>query len=602
MAEGQARRLSLGKRVQRLSAAYFVDRELFLRANDRVQYLRISARAQKWMASAAVLALGWLTYSTLAYFLSGYVERSKDAEIAQHRLAYFDLLSEVTEYQTQFAQITRNLQENQDYLLSLLDGEQDVATASIVGNLKTSETAFARVAVARGALRERLQGFESELMQIADRSDDLQAKVSGLKEALLSTEAERQAVTAARERLDRRLEQTQQELALASATKVELEQSVRALLSELAATEQSHAEQVAELEAQKQQILQHGETERARLIAAAEAERAALVAAADAERATLIAEAEAERAALIDRSESQIAALQATRDQLSQRLEQLETQLASTTQKQEGLQLQVSSLEGALSRALASGEEAQADRQHLQLQVASLESLIADMRDQQQELVDRVEVRTEDGIEGLEAVVVATGLDVDKLLAEVEGYSGGQGGPFIPADDLLATDVSYELQVSVAMLDRQLDRWEALHKLVAALPMAAPLEHYEINSEFGYRKDPINGRSALHTGLDFGAPRNTPLYTTAPGVVTFAGWRGRYGRVVEIDHGYGVKTRFAHLAKISVKKGQSVALGEEVGLLGASGRVTGPHLHYEILFEGKPYDPMNFIKAGKDVL
>ena len=234
------------------------------------------------------------------------------------------------------------------------------------------------------------------------------------------------------------------------------------------------------------------------------------------------------------------------------------------------------------------------------MQVAALESLIADMRDQQQELVDRVEDRTADGIEGLEAVVVATGLDVEKLLAEVEGFAG-QGGPFIPADELLATDVSYELQVSVAMLDRQLDRWEALHQLVLALPLSAPLEHYEINSDFGYRKDPINGRSALHTGLDFGAPRNSPLYTTAPGVVTFAGWRGRYGRVVEIDHGYGVKTRFAHLAKISVKKGQSVELGEEVGLLGSSGRATGPHLHYEILFEGKPYDPMNFIKAGKDV-
>ena len=568
MADGQALGLSLGKRLRQLSAAYFVDREIFLRANDRVQYLRVSARTQKWLAGSAALALGWLTYSTLAYFLTGYLERSKDQEIAQHRLAYFDLLSEVTEYQTQFAQITRNLQENQDYLLSLLGSEQEgLQTAGIVGNLKTSETAFARVAVARGALREKLQDFEGELMQIADRNGDLQTRVARLKDTLQSTEAERQAVTAARERLGRRLEQTEQELALASATKTELEQSVRALLSELQTSELEHAEQVAALETEKRRIVDGNA---------------------------------AERAALTARAEAQIAALQATRDQLSQRVTTLETSLAAATDRQKGLQAQIGSLEGALSRALGTGEELAGDRQHLQLQVAALESLIADMRDQQQELVDRVEDRTADGIEGLEAVVVATGLDVEKLLAEVEGFAG-QGGPFIPADEMLATDVSYELQVSVAMLDRQLDRWEALHQLVLALPLSAPLEHYEINSDFGYRKDPINGRSALHTGLDFGAPRNSPLYTTAPGVVTFAGWRGRYGRVVEIDHGYGVKTRFAHLAKISVKKGQSVELGEEVGLLGSSGRATGPHLHYEILFEGKPYDPMNFIKAGKDV-
>jgi len=568
MADGQASSLSLGKQLKQLSAAYFVDREIFLRANDRVRYLKVSARAQRWLAGAAVLAVSWLTYSTLAYFLSGYLERSKDQEIGQHRLAYFDLLSEVTEYQAQFAQITRNLQENQNYLLSLLGAEQEgLETAGIVGNLKNSDTALARVAVARGALREKLQGFESELMQIADRSGDLQEKVSRLKDTLQTTEAERQAVTMARERLGRRLEQTEQELALASASKSELEESVRALLSELQTSDREHAEQLATLER---------------------------------DRDAAFARNEVARKAAAERAQAEIDALQVTRNQLKDRIAALETSVAAAQERQRGLETQIGSLEGALSRALDSSEALASDRDHLQLQVTALDSLIANMRDQQQELVDRVEDRTADGISGLEQLVAATGLDVDKLLGEVVGY-GGQGGPFIPADNLLATDVSYELQVSVAMLDQRLDRWEALHRLVQALPLTAPLEHYEINSDFGYRKDPINGRSALHTGVDFGAPRNTALYTTAPGVVTFAGWRGRYGRVVEIDHGYGVKTRFAHLAKISVKKGQNVEVGEEVGLLGSSGRTTGPHLHYEILFEGKPYDPMNFIKAGKDV-
>ncbi len=591
MADGQATGLTLGGRLKRLSQTYFVDREIFLRSNDRVQYLRVSARAQKWLAGAAVVAMGWLTYTTLAFFLSGYMERAKDQEIAQHRLAYFDLLSEVTEYQSQFAQITRNLQENQEYLLSLLGSEQPGADgATIAGNLKSSETAFARVAVARGALREKLQDFESELMQIAGRSGDLQERVARLKDTLQSTEAERQAVTAARERLDRRLEQTEQELALASASKTDLEESVRALLSELESNEREYVEQIAALEQERDQR-----------IAALEQERDQRIAALEQDRDMRLARLEAARKEADEKAAATIAGLEQTRDQLNGRIVELEAGVAAARERQRGLEAQIGSLEGALSRALDNGEQLAGDRTHLQLQVASLESLIADMRDQQKELVDRVEVHTADGISGLEQVVTATGLDVDKLLGEVEGYGGGQGGPFIPADDLLATDASYELQVSVAMLDQRLDRWEALHRLVQSLPLHAPLEHYEINSDFGYRKDPINGRSALHTGTDFGAPRNTALYTTAPGVVTFAGWRGRYGRVVEIDHGYGVKTRFAHLAKISVKKGQSVGLGEEVGLLGSSGRTTGPHLHYEVLFEGKPYDPMNFIKAGKDV-
>lgn len=532
----------------------FVDREVILRSQDRIKYLRISGRVQRYTAAAATVGVAWMLYATLAFFLSGYMVKAKDAEIAEHRLAYFDLLSEVSEYQGHFAQITRNLQSNQDFLLGLLNSDGD----RIAGNLKSSDSEYARVAVARDSLRDRLKAFEGELQDIAERNGDLHEKVATLQEALQWTEQERQSVTAARERLGQRLQETEQELALASASKSELETTVRTLLAELESREAAN------------QNLATLRDEENRTSAAV--------------RKQLEADADAERARL----ETEIAALESELDQASVR--------------ETGLEKQIGTLEGALSRALDRGAELARTRDDLELQNTSLEGLIVDIRDQQKELVDRVNTHTVDSISDLESVVASTGLDVDNLLAQVEGFGDAQGGPFIPAEDLLSADSAYELQVSVAMLDLRLDRWDALQQLVAHLPMATPLEHFEITSDYGYRRDPINGRSALHTGVDFGAPRNTPLYTTAPGVVSFAGWRGRYGRVVEIDHGFGIKTRYAHLNKISVKKGEEVGIGVEVGLLGSSGRTTGPHLHYEILFDGEFLDPMNFIKAGKNVL
>lgn len=555
----------------------FVDREVILRSQDRIKYLRISGRVQRYAAGVSAVAGVWLLYATLAFFLSGYMVKAKDAEIAEHRLAYFDLLSEVSEYQGHFARITRNLQSNQDFLLGLLNSGDG---GELAGNLKSSDSEYARVAVARDSLRERLKAFEGELQDIALRNSDLHQKVATLQNALQWTEQERKAVTAARERLGQRLQETEQELALASASKGELETTVRTLLAELEAREAAN-QHLATLRDDENRT---AATVREQLIADANAERERLIADANAERERLTGDADAERERLV----SEIAALEGELDRASDR--------------ENGLEKRIGTLEGALDSALDRGAELAQATDSLEKENTSLEGLIVDIRDQQKELVDRVNTRTVNSITDLETVVASTGLDVAALLDQVDGFGNAQGGPFIPADDLLSADTAYELQVSVAMLDMRLDRWDALQQLVAQLPMAAPLERFEINSDFGYRRDPINGRSALHSGMDFGAPRNTPLYTTAPGVVSFAGWRGRYGRVVEIDHGFGIKTRYAHMAKISVKKGEEVGVGVEVGLLGSSGRTTGPHLHYEILFDGSPLDPMNFIKAGKNVL
>src|SRR5665213_2921354 len=108
--------------------------------------------------------------------------------------------------------------------------------------------------------------------------------------------------------------------------------------------------------------------------------------------------------------------------------------------------------------------------------------------------------------------------------------------------------------------------------------------------------------AAFHPGLDLGAPYLSAVYSTGPGVVAFTGVKGAYGRVVEIDHGHGMVTRYAHLHRILVARGQHVGTHQQVGELGSTGRSTGPHLHYEVLVDGRPADPARFLEAGKNVV
>jgi murein DD-endopeptidase MepM/ murein hydrolase activator NlpD len=205
-------------------------------------------------------------------------------------------------------------------------------------------------------------------------------------------------------------------------------------------------------------------------------------------------------------------------------------------------------------------------------------------------------------VDVIEKTVAMTGLDVDTLIAQVDQSGLGRGGPFVPAGEGVAEfGPSTQLGSTVNLLDEQLDRWTALRDVVGALPLTTPLDQYRISSGFGARKDPVNGRKARHRGIDFAAPTRTAVYATAPGKVVFAGWRGRFGRTIEIDHGHGIRTRYGHLRKILVEAGQDVGHRQKIGLVGSSGRSTGPHVHYEIRFKGQAQNPMRFLKAGKYV-
>lgn len=196
------------------------------------------------------------------------------------------------------------------------------------------------------------------------------------------------------------------------------------------------------------------------------------------------------------------------------------------------------------------------------------------------------------------------GVKTDELKPPPRMDGGGKGGPFVPA-----RQPSFdELQRVVAGLDAVAD-WQTdlftfsesrlLRARLEALrvPSAAPVDG-PVGSGFGFRADPISGRAALHTGLDFPADAGTPIMASAAGVVTTTEWHPEYGHTVDVDHGNGLVTRYAHCLRIHVKPGQLVKRGQVIAEVGSTGRSTGPHLHFEVLLEGVPQDPARFLAGA----
>jgi murein DD-endopeptidase MepM/ murein hydrolase activator NlpD len=202
----------------------------------------------------------------------------------------------------------------------------------------------------------------------------------------------------------------------------------------------------------------------------------------------------------------------------------------------------------------------------------------------------------------IRAALASAGLTADHLSlpAEAAGadarQSGGMGGPFVPLP-ILSDGSSFA--AAADGVEGAIDALEKLRRVLPHVPLKAPLPgDPEITSGFGPRIDPFLGTPALHTGVDLVEEYGAPVHATAAGVVVSAGVAGGYGNMVEIDHGHGLATRYAHLSSIEVVPGQTVGFGTVLGRIGATGRATGPHLHYEVRIDGEPVDPERFLRAG----
>jgi murein DD-endopeptidase MepM/ murein hydrolase activator NlpD len=180
-------------------------------------------------------------------------------------------------------------------------------------------------------------------------------------------------------------------------------------------------------------------------------------------------------------------------------------------------------------------------------------------------------------------------------------FGPAQGGPFLPFLGDSKTDID-DVDPRFEILGRKLARMDALERGLAGIPSAEPADMSNISSGFGYRRDPITGGGAMHSGLDFRGSHRQPIYAAAPGTVTFAGWKSGYGRTIEIDHGNGLMTRYAHLAVLKTQEGQSVIAGEDIAGMGSSGRSTGTHLHFEVRLNNRAINPKPFLEKNRDVL
>jgi murein DD-endopeptidase MepM/ murein hydrolase activator NlpD len=199
-------------------------------------------------------------------------------------------------------------------------------------------------------------------------------------------------------------------------------------------------------------------------------------------------------------------------------------------------------------------------------------------------------------VEVLEDAFLETGVDVERLVARAwSGPAPAQGGPLQVAgpDEIVAT------AALSAGGSGNIHRLAALQRIARTLPLAAPLDQFYVSSPYGKRRDPFTKTWAYHAGLDLGAPRDSKVLATAPGRVVVAGASGPYGKMVEIDHGLGILTRYGHLDSIDVAVGDEVEFRRQLGMVGNTGRSTSRHLHYEIRIDKRAFDPAKFLNAAR---
>lgn len=431
-------KLTAWGRIRRVLNRVFPERQIHLRTRGHISFFRVPQWLQISVISIALACTGWVSYSTVSFIEHDEIVIAKDTMIADARKAYDDLLSDIAVYQRRFAELTRELEDNHNLMLSLVE-----------------------------------------------RNATLQRNLSSVAKRLRSTESDREDVASARE-------------------------------------------------------------------------------------------------------------------QLRGKLARVEDDMRSLASKNFSLRDNLVSVETDLQKVIRERNEARGRNMSLESQVAVLETRLSTLQTAQDSAVEKMTERTMAYIGSLEKVVDIAGIDLDRLLESSTGIVSkeAQGGPFIP---VAPEEAGGELMKKLSRLDEHLGQWETLQAIMARLPLAAPLNTYYVTSSFGKRRDPVNNRWSAHYGTDFGGPMRSSVFAPAPGTVLQAGVKGRYGRFIEIDHGSGIVTRYGHLSQILVKRGDKVEFRQKIALLGSSGRSTGPHLHYEIVFNGKPKDPMGFIKAGRHV-
>ncbi len=294
-----------------------------------------------------------------------------------------------------------------------------------------------------------------------------------------------------------------------------------------------------------------------------------------------------EREAQVEKSENRVAAyrddIDAVADDLSRRQSFLEEMV-------EGLPADIKSG----SNVSDSTEEAAKTISKVSASIPEASNL-AKIEAQQLAFVERLTHFADARAERATAAIRELGLNPDRMVAAAQV---GIGGPL----ELLSTSRDGSIDPRFERLGLSLARMEALERSLDGIPQVLPASRESISSGFGLRRDPFTGRAAMHSGLDFRGAYGSPIHAAAKGRVVFAGRKSGYGWAVDIDHGNGLMTRYAHMSALNTKVGQRVEAGDVVGKLGSSGRSTGPHLHFEVRINGRAVNPRPFLEKAPHVL
>jgi len=286
---------------------------------------------------------------------------------------------------------------------------------------------------------------------------------------------------------------------------------------------------------------------------------------------------------------------------LSSELNTLESKYATNLGTESELTDTLTTITAALSQTVEARDGSRQTVDDLAETIANMEFRERVNADRQDRIFSQLEDAVLITLDPLETLLRTSGKDVDALLDQVRRQYNGEGGPLIPAAMPGGQDQD-PIYNRFRLLMEKFDRAHLMQLAAAQIPLAMPVKRtVRFTSGFGRRTDPITKRARQHKGQDLAGPRGTPILSTADGVVSFAGKQSGYGNVVKIRHGFGFETVYAHLNKITVTRGEKVSKGDVIGGMGNTGRSTGTHLHYEIRVDGTPVNPMQYMKAARNV-
>ena len=255
----------------------------------------------------------------------------------------------------------------------------------------------------------------------------------------------------------------------------------------------------------------------------------------------------------------------------------------------------------SLNEALLQRDIAISERDALRQQLADLETAVKEIKAAELEVFDRVETIAKKEIQKIKSAFNAINAPIKKQGLYFNPLAGSKkkessGGPYIPASVAKISDS--RLNNKISAIYKAADDLEYYREVVKYVPLGKPVWSYWVTSKFGYRKDPFNKKNAGHKGVDLASRTGNKIQIKAKGRVVKVEHSNRgYGNSVIIDHGNGFQTRYAHMNKIYVKKGDYLKIDATIGEVGNTGRSTGPHLHYEVLYQGHPVDPLPFMQA-----